>query len=46
MMLLCYGEFYIWSQSKGFGKADHAKSKKILQTKYGDYDIEISDEGY
>lgn len=31
---------------KGFGKADHAESRRILLTKYSNYDIEISDEGY
>lgn len=31
---------------KGYGKADHAESRRVLLTKYADYEIEISDEGY
>lgn len=31
---------------QGFGKADHLESKRILQTKYKDYEIETTDEGY
>ncbi|XP_034115351.1 sex-regulated protein janus-A [Drosophila albomicans] len=36
----------IYGYSQGFGKADHLESKRILQTKYKDYEIEASDEGY
>lgn len=37
----------IWfSFKKGYGKADHAESRRVLLTKYSDYDIEISNEGY
>lgn len=32
--------------TKGFGKADHLESKKILLTKFKDYEIETTDEGY
>lgn len=31
---------------QGFGKADHAESRKVLLTKFADYTIETSDEGY
>lgn len=31
---------------QGYGKADHAESRKILLKKYTDYNVEISDEGY
>ncbi|XP_037923724.1 sex-regulated protein janus-A-like isoform X2 [Hermetia illucens] len=36
----------VYGYSQGFGKADHAKTRDILKTKYGNYDIEISDGGY
>ncbi|KAH8383283.1 hypothetical protein KR009_007716 [Drosophila setifemur] len=36
----------VYGYSQGFGKADHAQSKQILQTKYPDYTIEVSDDGY
>ncbi|KAI9581184.1 sex-regulated protein janus-A-like isoform 2-T3 [Glossina fuscipes fuscipes] len=36
----------VYGYSQGFGKADHSETKKILLTKYKDYTIEISDEGY
>ncbi|KAH8283961.1 hypothetical protein KR054_005853, partial [Drosophila jambulina] len=36
----------VYGYSQGFGKADHSQSKKILETKYPDYRIEISDDGY
>ncbi|XP_055907565.1 sex-regulated protein janus-A-like [Eupeodes corollae] len=36
----------VYGYSQGFGKADHAESRNIIKTKYTDYDIEISDEGY
>lgn len=32
--------------NQGFGKADHSESRRILLTKYNDYEIETSDEGY
>ncbi|EDW59252.2 sex-regulated protein janus-A [Drosophila virilis] len=36
----------VYGFSQGFGKADHLESKRILQTKYEDYEIETTDEGY
>ncbi|XP_055382926.1 sex-regulated protein janus-A-like isoform X2 [Condylostylus longicornis] len=36
----------VYGYSQGFGKADHSESRNILKTKYTDYEIEISDEGY
>ncbi|XP_020811662.1 sex-regulated protein janus-A [Drosophila serrata] len=36
----------VYGYSQGFGKADHSQSKQILKTKYPDYRIEISDDGY
>ncbi|XP_030371063.1 sex-regulated protein janus-A-like [Scaptodrosophila lebanonensis] len=36
----------VYGYSQGYGKADHSETKKIIQTQYGDYEIEISDEGY
>ncbi|XP_017953686.1 sex-regulated protein janus-A [Drosophila navojoa] len=36
----------VYGFSQGFGKADHVESKRILQTKYKDYEIETTDEGY
>lgn len=36
----------IYGYSQGFGKANHDESRKIVKTKYSDYEIEISDEGY
>jgi len=36
----------IYGYSQGYGKADHAESKIVLKTRYPDYEIEISDEGY
>ncbi|KAH8313755.1 hypothetical protein KR067_011383, partial [Drosophila pandora] len=36
----------VYGYSQGFGKADHAQTKKILETQYPDYTIEISDDGY
>ncbi|XP_017036830.1 sex-regulated protein janus-A [Drosophila kikkawai] len=36
----------VYGYSQGFGKADHSQSKRILETKYPDYKIEISDDGY
>ncbi|EDV93196.1 sex-regulated protein janus-A [Drosophila grimshawi] len=36
----------VYGYSQGFGKADHMESKRILQTKYSDYEIETTDEGY
>nr|P83752.1 RecName: Full=Sex-regulated protein janus-A [Drosophila teissieri]P83753.1 RecName: Full=Sex-regulated protein janus-A [Drosophila yakuba]AAG50362.1 janusA [Drosophila yakuba]AAG50363.1 janusA [Drosophila teissieri] len=36
----------VYGYSQGFGKADHAQTKRILATKYPDYTIETSDEGY
>ncbi|KAH8235805.1 hypothetical protein KR032_008117, partial [Drosophila birchii] len=36
----------VYGYSQGFGKADHSQSKRILVTKYPDYTIEISDDGY
>merc|ERR1719369_2397009 len=36
----------VYGYSMGFGKANHQKSVKILKTKYSDYEIVWSDEGY
>ncbi|KAG4070204.1 hypothetical protein HA402_003894 [Bradysia odoriphaga] len=36
----------VYGYSQGYGKADHAETKRLLRTKYSDYEIEISDEGY
>lgn len=36
----------VYGYSQGFGKADHAISRDIIKTKYKDYKIEISDDGY
>lgn len=39
-------QIYISCHLKGFGKADHQESRRLLLTKYTDYEIETSDEGY
>lgn len=31
---------------QGYGKADHAEARRVLLTKYADYEIETNDEGY
>ncbi|KAL5279696.1 PHPT1 family protein [Megaselia abdita] len=36
----------VYGHSTGFGKADHSISREVLKTKYSNYEIEISDEGY
>ena len=36
----------VYGYSMGFGKANHERSVEILKTKYTDYTIEWSDEGY
>ncbi|XP_030371473.1 sex-regulated protein janus-A [Scaptodrosophila lebanonensis] len=36
----------IYGYSQGYGKADHIVSKRIIQTKYKDYEIETVDAGY
>ncbi|XP_055301990.1 sex-regulated protein janus-A-like [Sitodiplosis mosellana] len=36
----------VYGHSTGYGRADHAETRKILLTKYKDYEIETSDEGY
>nr|XP_039263734.1 sex-regulated protein janus-A-like [Styela clava] len=36
----------VYGYSMGYGKADHSLTKTILQKKYPDYKIEISDKGY
>lgn len=36
----------VYGYSMGFGKANHERSVEILKTKYPDYKIEWSDEGY
>jgi len=36
----------LFANFQGFGKADHAQTKRILSTKYPDYTIETSDDGY
>lgn len=36
----------VYGHSTGYGRAEHSESRKILLTKYPDYEIETSDEGY
>ncbi|XP_037951433.1 sex-regulated protein janus-A-like [Teleopsis dalmanni] len=36
----------VYGYSQGYGKADHDESRKILLSKYTDYEIEACDEGY
>ncbi|BFF92242.1 sex-regulated protein janus-A [Drosophila madeirensis] len=36
----------VYGHSTGYGRADHSESKRVLLTKYKDYEIETSDEGY
>uniref|UniRef100_U5EVH9 Sex-regulated protein janus-A n=1 Tax=Corethrella appendiculata TaxID=1370023 RepID=U5EVH9_9DIPT len=36
----------VYGYSQGYGKADHLESRRILLTKYKDYDIDCSDDGY
>lgn len=36
----------VFGHSTGYGLADHKESRRILLTKYPDYEIETSDEGY
>ncbi|XP_011211967.1 sex-regulated protein janus-A [Bactrocera dorsalis] len=36
----------VYGYSQGFGKADHAETRRILLDKFPLYSIEISDEGY
>ena len=36
----------VYGYSMGFGRANHARAVEILKTKYKDYTIEWSDEGY
>lgn len=36
----------VYGYSVGFGKADHTKTVEVLKTKYPNYNIEWSDEGY
>ncbi|KAJ6635562.1 Sex-regulated protein janus-A [Pseudolycoriella hygida] len=36
----------VYGYSQGYGKADHAETKRLLLSKYSNYDVEISDEGY
>lgn len=31
---------------QGYGQADHSEARRILLTKYPDYEIETSNEGY
>uniref|UniRef100_A0A914E2L7 Sex-regulated protein janus-B n=1 Tax=Acrobeloides nanus TaxID=290746 RepID=A0A914E2L7_9BILA len=37
---------FVYGYSQGFGQADHQKSVDILKTKYPDYSISFSNEGY
>ncbi|XP_055715939.1 sex-regulated protein janus-A-like [Phlebotomus papatasi] len=37
------GHIRIFSYSQGFGKADHQEAKKLLLTKYPNYQIEVSE---
>ncbi|XP_014213514.1 14 kDa phosphohistidine phosphatase [Copidosoma floridanum] len=39
-------KLHVYGYSQGYGKADHDISVSILKTKYSDYDITWSDEGY
>ncbi|CRL02047.1 CLUMA_CG015144, isoform A [Clunio marinus] len=39
-------EIKVYGYSQGFGKADHEQTRKLLLTKYHEYSIECSDEGY
>ena len=41
-----HGSLQVYGYSMGFGKANHERSVEILKTKYKDYKIEWSDEGY
>ncbi|RXG62927.1 14 kDa phosphohistidine phosphatase [Armadillidium vulgare] len=36
----------VYGYSQGFGKADHSITCDVLKTKYPDYEIKFSDEGY
>jgi len=36
----------VYGYSQGYGKADHVKTVEILKTKYPDYNITWSDDGY
>ena len=45
-MVIHRTSFQVYGYSMGFGKANHARAVEILQTKYKDYKIEWSDEGY
>uniref|UniRef100_W8BRY2 Sex-regulated protein janus-A n=2 Tax=Ceratitis capitata TaxID=7213 RepID=W8BRY2_CERCA len=36
----------VYGYSQGFGKADHAETRRILLEKFPNYEIQISDEGY
>ncbi|XP_031625758.1 sex-regulated protein janus-A-like isoform X2 [Contarinia nasturtii] len=36
----------VYGHSTGYGKADHDEARRILLTKYANYQIETSDEGY
>lgn len=36
----------IYNNLQGYGQADHSETRRILLTKYPDYEIETSDDGY
>lgn len=36
----------VYGYSQGFGKADHSITVEVLKTKYPDYNVSWSDEGY
>ncbi|XP_058117967.1 sex-regulated protein janus-A-like [Anopheles coustani] len=36
----------VYGYSQGYGKADHLETRRLLLTKYKDYSISCSDEGY
>ena len=42
----CHSALQVYGYSMGFGRANHARAVEILKTKYKDYKIEWSDEGY
>ncbi|KAL1454428.1 hypothetical protein WDU94_010686 [Cyamophila willieti] len=39
-------KIHVYGYSQGFGKADHAITKQLLDEKYTDYTVDWSDEGY
>ncbi|ETN63159.1 sex-regulated protein janus-A [Anopheles darlingi] len=41
-----YDEIKVYGYSQGYGKADHLETRRLLLTKYKDFSINCSDEGY